>query len=77
MSLASLAPGYRAAARHLRKQLKLLRARCRATEDPGERLILQRRINTLEPILTEMNALAELTAHYYDRGYHKDEDYSL
>ena len=31
----------------------------------------------MTPILTEMNALAELTAHYYDRGYRRNADYTL
>ena len=38
---------------------------------------LKRRIAELSPMLTEMNELAELTAHYYDRGYYRSEKYTL
>lgn len=31
----------------------------------------------LTPILTQMNELAELTAHYYDRGYWRSEKYTV
>ncbi len=77
MSLMSLSSGYRSAARHLRKQLKTLRARYACCEDPFERSELHRKIKALEPILAEMNALADLTAHYYDRGYPRNAKYRL
>lgn len=38
---------------------------------------LQSRIAALDPLLREMRALTELTAHYYDRSYHKHERYTL
>ena len=34
---------------------------------------LRARIAALDPLLREARALAELTAHYYDRSYHKHE----
>ena len=77
MTLQELSKGYEESANLLRNRLRLLRKQLRAAEDEEERLRLQRKIRQLEPILTEMNALAELTAHYYDRGYCPDGDYRL
>lgn len=77
MTLQELSAGYAAAAELLRTRLALLRKRLRSERDPEERFRLQRRIAALEPMLTEMNALAELTAHYYDRGYYRNEAYTL
>ena len=57
--------------------MKELRAALRRTDDPEEQWQLQRRIADLTPILTQMNELAELTAHYYDRGYWRNEKYTL
>ena len=49
-----------------------------ATEtDPEAVFQIKRRIAELTPILTEMNELAELTAHYYERGYYRNEKYTL
>ena len=31
----------------------------------------------LTPMLTQMNELAELTAHYYKRGYYRNAKYTL
>ena len=46
-------------------------------EDPETVWKLQRRIAVLTPMLTQMNELAELTARYYERGYHRNEKYTL
>ena len=48
-----------------------------STNDPEEIWHLKRRIAELTPMLTQMNELAELTAHYYDRGYYRSEKYTL
>lgn len=77
MSLADLSPAYEASAQLLRDRMHLLRIRLRETEDPEEQWHLRRRIAELTPILTQMNELAELTAHYYDRGYWRNEKYTL
>lgn len=77
MTLAELSPGYEEAAGVLRQQLRLLRQKLRQTEDPEEIWHIRRRICELTPILTQMNELAELTAHYYDRGYWRNEKYTL
>ncbi len=77
MTLQELSREYEAAARPLRLRLRQLRQALQQTEDPEERWRLQRRIGELTPILTQMNELAELTAHYYERGYRRNEKYTL
>ena len=73
MTLAELSECYEAAAVPLRARLRLLRQMLVQTEDPEEVWHLKRRIAELTPMLTQMNELAELTAHYYDRGYYRSE----
>ena len=77
MTLAELSRCYEEAAIPLRKRLRQLRTQLAATEDPEEIWQLRRRIMELTPMLTQMNELAELTAHYYDRGYYRSEKYTL
>ena len=77
MTLAELSPGYEESARLLRQRMKELRSAIRSTADPEEKWHLQRRIAELTPILTQMNELADLTAHYYDRGFWRDEKYTV
>ena len=69
MTLAELSLCYEAAAVPLRDRLRLLRQMLAETQDPEEIFHIKRRIQELTPMLTQMNELAELTAHYYDRGY--------
>lgn len=77
MTLAELSLAYQAAAVPLKTRLQELRQRLAETEDPEEKLRLQYRIKELTPMLTQMNDLADLTAHYYDRGYWRDEKYTV
>ena len=77
MTLTELSVSYEESARLLRERLKLLRQQLRQTRDPEQRWQLKRRIAELTPLLTEMNELAELTAHYYDRGYWRNEKYRV
>ena len=77
MTLAELSAGYEAAAVPLRARLRELRHLLAEAEDPEEVWHIQRRIAELTPMLTQMNELAELTAHYYDRGYWRNEKYTL
>ena len=77
MTLQELSAEYEAAAVPLRARLSLLRKLlAQATEAEGV-WHLQRRIAELTPMLTQMNELAELTAHYYDKGYYRSEKYTL
>ena len=77
MTLQELSADYAAAAVPLRARLSLLRKLLAQAGDPEEIWHLQRRIAELTPMLTQMNELAELTAHYYDRGYYRSEKYTL
>ena len=77
MTLTELSRCYEEAAVPLRNRLRELRFALAAATDPEEIWQLKRRIAELTPILTQMNELAELTAHYYDRGYYRNEKYTL
>ena len=77
MTLAELSKCYEEAAVPLRARLRQLRQMLEQTEDPEEIWHIKRRIAELTPMLTQMNELAELTAHYYDRGYYRSEKYTL
>ena len=77
MTLTELSVCYEAAAVPLRARLRELRYALEAAEDPEEIWRLKRRIAELTPMLTQMNELAELTAHYYDRGYYRSEKYTV
>jgi hypothetical protein len=77
MTLAEMSAQYEAAAVLLRKRLRLLRQLEQHCEDPEEIWHIRRRIAELTPMLTQMNELAELTARYYERGYYRNEKYTL
>ena len=77
MTLAQLSKEYEAAAVPLRRRLSQLRRQLKEETDPEKLWHLQRRIAELTPMLTQMNELAELVAHYYDRGYWRSEKYCL
>lgn len=77
MALSELSKDYTFAANLLRKRLRLLRKMEAEAEDAESLFQIRRRIAMLTPMLTEMRALAELTAHYYDRGYYRNEKYTL
>ncbi|MBR3973648.1 MAG: hypothetical protein IKJ99_06820 [Oscillospiraceae bacterium] len=77
MTLQELSRCYEEAAVPLRARLRQLRYMLAEAEDPEEIWHIKRRIAELTPMLTQMNELAELTAHYYDRGYYRSEKYTL
>ena len=77
MTLEELSRCYEEAAVPLRNRLRELRIALAETRDPEEIWHIKRRIAELTPMLTQMNELAELTAHYYDRGYYRSEKYTL
>lgn len=77
MTLQELSRCYEEAAVPLRQRLRLLRQQLSKETDPQKIFRLKRRIRELTPMLSEMNDLAELTAHYYDRGYYRNEKYTL
>jgi hypothetical protein len=77
MTLAEMSKDYEESARLLRQRLRLLRQMAAEADDPEELWHIQRRIAVLTPMLTQMNELAELTAHYYERGYYRNAKYTL
>ncbi len=77
MTLQEMSLEYEASAVLLRTRLRILRHALAKAEDPEEIWHLKRRIAELTPMLTQMNELAELTAHYYERGYYRSEKYTL
>lgn len=77
MTLREISEGYRQAALPLRARLFQLRRALKTTDDPEEIWRLKRRIAELTPMLTQVNELAELTEHYYDRGYYRGEKYTF
>lgn len=77
MKLEELSKDYEYSAQLLRQRLRLLRLRLAAATDPEEIWHLKRRIAQLTPMLTQMNELAELTAHYYERGYYRSDKYTV
>lgn len=76
-TLAQLSQDYKEAAIPLRQRLRQLRQALATATDSEEIWHIKRRIAELTPMLTQMNELAELTEHYYDRGYWRDEKYTL
>ena len=77
MTMTELSRSYEEAAVLLRNRLRYLRQTLAASRDPEEIWHIKRRIAELTPILTQMNELAELTAHDYDRGYWRNEKYTV
>ena len=77
MTLQEMSREYEASAAVLRIRLRQLRQELAAAEDPEEIWHLKRRIAELTPMLTQMNELADLTAHYYERGYWRSAKYTL
>ena len=76
MTLYQMSFLYREDALRLRMRIMVLREQAR-TADSEERLRLTRRILELEQLLRQSRELAELTQHYYERGYHRSEKYTL
>ena len=74
MTLLELSAEYARSEALLRGRISLLRAQLRSAPDPETARRLQSRIAAL---LREMRVLAQLTAHYYERSYHKHEHYTL
>ena len=77
MTLSELSECYEAAAVPLRARLRQLRLALAEAKDPEEIWHIKRRIAELTPMLTQMNELRELTAHYYERGFYRDKKYTL
>lgn len=77
MTLIEISVSYQASADVLRARIRELRAAARMQTDAEAARQLTARIAALEPLLRESRELAALTRHYYDRGYHRNEHYTL
>lgn len=58
-------------------RIKELKAAAKAEADPRKVAALLSRARDLEAPRREAGELAELTARYYEKGYYKNEKYSL
>ena len=77
MTLRELSAQYEHSAQLLRVRISELRRQKKMTQDAQELFWLERRMAALAPMLRQMNELAELTEHYYERGYWRSEKYTL
>ncbi|MBQ8801866.1 MAG: hypothetical protein IJZ52_06245 [Clostridium sp.] len=77
MRLDELSAGYLAAAERLQRRLQALRRELHRCRDPQRRVMLRYQIAKLARIMTQCRDLAELTAHYYERSYFRNEKYTL
>lgn len=77
MRLHELSTGYLSAAERLQRNLRTLRQELRHCQDPHQRVMLRHQIAKLARIMTQCRDLAELTAHYYERSYFRNEKYTL
>lgn len=77
MTLQQLSNQYQEEALALHTRIVSLRhaqAQCMDRESAAQ---LSQRIRELEPLHRQTRQLAELTARYYDRGYHRNAYYTL
>lgn len=77
MTLKELSGTYRDAAALLERRIKVLQLEAARSDDPEEIWRLRRRVAELKPMLQQTRELAELTEHYYDRGYWRSEKYTV
>ena len=77
MTLMELSVQYEDSAAAIRGRIAQLRIAEQEQTDADAARSLRLRIEALVPLLREARELAVLTAHYYDRSYHKHERYTL
>ena len=76
MTLYEMSFVYREDAMRLRLRITVLREQAKAAQGE-DKLRLKQRILELQQLLRQSNELADLTGHYYERGYYRNEKYSL
>ena len=76
MTLYQMSYVYREDALRFRKRITVLREQAKAAEGE-DKLRLKRRILELQQLLRQSRELADLTRHYYERGYYRNEKYTL
>ena len=76
MTLMELSVQYEDSAAAIRGRIAQLRIAEQEQTNAEAARALRQRIEALVPLLREARELAVLTAHYYDRSYHKHERYT-
>ena len=76
MTLYQMSYVYREDALRFRMRITVLREQARTAEGE-DKLRLKRRILELQQLLRQSRELAALTRHYYERGYYRNERYTL
>ena len=76
MTLYQMSYVYREDALRFRMRITVLREQARTAEGE-DKLRLNRRILELQQLLRQSRELADLTRHYYERGYYRNERYTL
>ncbi len=76
MTLYEMSFVYREDAMRFRLRITVLREQAKAAQGE-DKLRLRQRILELQQLLRQSNELADLTGHYYERGYYRNEKYSL
>ena len=77
MTLYQMSFVYREDAVRFRMRITALRQKARAAATKQEAQQISRRIADLQLLARQSRELAELTQHYYERGYYCDERYTL
>ena len=76
MTLYQMSYVYREDALRFQMRITVLRKQARTAEGE-DKLRLKRRILELQQLLRQSRELADLTRHYYERGYYRNERYTL
>lgn len=77
MLLSEMSLDYKRDQLDFHSRIKELRAAAKAETDPRKAAALEARARDLEPLRREARELADLTARYYERGYYRNEQYTL
>ena len=77
MTLYQMSFVYREDAVRFRMRITALRQKARSAATNEEAQQIARRIADLQMLERQSRELAELTQHYYERGYYCDERYTL
>lgn len=77
MTLLELSEQYDYSSQLLRERIVTLRKQAQEATDEEARQRLHRRVRDLQPLLRQCRQLRDLTAHYYERSFHRNEHYTL
>lgn len=77
MTLQELSKDYAQSAAVLLERMRELRQQLKKTQDAEAVFWLKRRMAVLSQMRKEAVELAELTAHYYERSYWRNEKYRI